>query len=199
MMNMSGNLPQKNSSEQSLSRSTALVLEMFLLMMAGAFAMFLHYRLRIPLNIPGHHGLEFMAIFVLIRLGSNVRYAASIASLGVGIFLLLPGMGASNPLHSFGYLLPGLVLDSLYMLGSKRFQMFLLIIFLAGFAYMSIPLSRFFVTLITGYPNPAFIKFGTAYTILSFFFFGMLGGLLGYGMNSIKTSFRKSDDEQKTT
>jgi len=27
----------------------------------------------------------------------------------------------------------------------------------------------------------------------------MLGGLLGYGMNSIKTSFRKSDDEQKTT
>ena len=196
---MNGNLPQKNSSEQSLNRSTAIALEMFLLMMAGAFAVFLHYKLRIPLNIPGHHGLEFMAIFVLIRLGSNIRYATSIASLGVGIFLLLPGMGASNPLHSFGYLLPGLILDSLYMLGSKRFQMFLLIVFIAGFAYMSIPLSRFFVTLITGYPNPAFIKFGTAYTILSFFFFGMFGGLLGYGMNSIKTSFSKSNDEQKTT
>jgi len=192
---MNGNLPQKNSSEQFLNRSAAIVLEMFMLMMAGAFAIFLHYKLRIPLNIPGHHGLEFMAIFVLIRLGSNIRYAASIASLGVGIFLLLPGMGASNPLHSFGYLIPGLVLDSLYMLGSKRFQMFLLIIFIAGFAYMSIPLSRFFVALFTGYPNPAFLKFGTAYTILSFFFFGMLGGLLGYGMNGIKTSFRKSDDE----
>ncbi|MCK4570029.1 MAG: hypothetical protein KAT76_07050 [Bacteroidales bacterium] len=192
---MNGNLPQKNSYEQSLNRSTAIVLEMLLLMMAGALAAFLHYRLRIPLNMPGHHGLEFMAIFVLIRLGSNIRYAASVATLGVGIFLLIPGMGASNPLNSFGYLLPGLVLDSLYLLGSKRFQTFLLISFIAGFAYMSIPLSRFFATLITAYPYPAFIKFGTAYTILSFFFFGMLGGLLGYGMNSIKTSFRKSNDE----
>ena len=194
-MNMNGNLPQKNSSEQSLNRSAAIALEMFLLMMAGALAAFLHYRLRIPSNLPGHHGLEFMAIFVLIRLGSSIRYAASIATLGVGIFLLIPGMGASNPLNSFGYLLPGLVLDSLYLLGSKRFKMLLLISIISGLAYMSIPLSRLFVKLFTAYPYPAFIKFGAAYTILSFYFFGMLGGLLGYGMNSIKISFRKSNDE----
>lgn len=73
--------------------------------------------------------------------------------------------------------------------------MLLLISFIAGLAYMSIPLSRLFIKLFTGYPYPAFIKFGEAYTILSFYFFGMLGGLLGYGMNSIKTSFSKSSDE----
>ncbi len=57
----------------------------------GALAAYMHFNLRIPLNIPGHHGLEFMAIFVLVRLTSNIRYAATASVLGVGILLLIPG------------------------------------------------------------------------------------------------------------
>lgn len=190
MNNMNGNSSQKNSSVLSHNENLALVLELLILMMAGAFAMFLHYRLRIPLNMPGHHGLEFMAIFTVVRLSSNLRFAATIATLGTGILLLIPGMGAFNPLHSFSYLLPGILLDLLYFTGGKQARWFVLVALGAGITYMSIPLSRFFVHLITGFPEMAFVKFGVVYTILSFFFFGMLGGMLGYGLENIKSFFR---------
>jgi hypothetical protein len=172
-----------------------VILEIFLLVSAGAFAVFLHHKLRIPLNIPGHHGLEFMAIFVLLRMSSGIRFAATLATLGVGIMLLIPGVGASNPFHSLGYLLPGLVLDASYHFNRKQSFQLLVITLSAGLAYMSIPLSRLLVQLLTAYTSPAFIKFGAAYTILSFMFFGMLGGALGYGLHHIRLSTNKPKDQ----
>ncbi len=190
-MNMNGNLQQKKSYAGSHSGSGALVLELFYLMLAGAFATFLHHKLRVPLNLPGHHGLEFMAIFTFIRMSSGMRYAASIAMIGTGIVLLMPGFGAASPLHSIGYLLPGIVLDLLYGISKNWTKNILHITLIAGIAYMSIPLSRLILFIVSGYPNMAFIKFGPAYTIMSFFFFGMLGGMLGFGLNSIKQSINK--------
>lgn len=187
---MNGNSHQKNSFVQSLNENLALVLELLILMMAGAFAMILHYHLRTPLNMPGHHGLEFMAIFTVVRMSSNLRYAATIATLGTGILLLIPGMGAFNPLHSFSYLLPGIMLDFLYFTGKKQSRWFVFVAIGAGIAYMSIPLSRLFVQLFTGFPEMAFIKHGAIYTILSFFFFGLLGGMLGFGLENIKSFFK---------
>lgn len=192
MKNINGNSPQKSSFVLSRNENLALVLELFILMMAGAFAMFLHYSLRIPLNMPGHHGLEFMAIFTIVRMSSNLRYAATIATLGTGILLLIPGMGAVNPLHSFSYLLPGILLDFLFFTGGKQSRWFIFVVLSAGIAYMSIPLSRFFIHLITGFPEMAFIKHGVIYTILSFFLFGILGGMLGFGLENIKSFFLKN-------
>lgn len=186
-MDMNGNLRQKKSYALSLDKNIAIALELVLLMLSGAFAAFLHAKLRIPLNMPGHHGLEFMAIFTLVRMNSNLRYAATIATLGTGLFLMMPGMGASNPLNSFGYLLPGIFLDIFYTYGKKRMHLLFIVAITAGFAYMCIPLSRLLVTMISGFPYNAFVKFGAFYTTLSFLFFGMLGGMLGYGMNKVKT------------
>lgn len=193
-MNMNGNLPQKRSFAISLDKNIALILELILLMLAGAFAFFLHAKLRIPLNIPGHHGLEFMAIFTLLRLNSNLKYAATIATIGTGIFLLVPGMGAANPVNSISYLLPGLVLDLLFSLSKQKIRLLYMAAFAAGIAYMSIPLSRLLINLATGYPYMAFYKFGPAYTILSFLFFGMLGGALGFGLNHVKSIFNKDQN-----
>ncbi len=194
-MNMNGNLPIKTSSGQSLSRSIPLVLELFLLVMGGALATYLHFSLRIPLNIPGHHGLEFMAIISLVRLSSDIRYAGLMAMLGVGIMLLIPGIGQGTVLHSFSYLLPGIVLDLFYLAGKERSRLLFVISIASGMAYMCIPLSRLLVNLVSGHPYMAFVKFGVAYTILSFFLFGMLGGMLGYGLYSIKNSFIKSSEQ----
>lgn len=193
-MNMNGKLHPKGSYALSHNRNLALVLEFMLIMMAGALAAFMHFKLRIPLNIPGHHGLEFMAIFVLIRLESRLKYAATVATLGVGILLLFPGMGAGNPVHSFGYLLPGIALDLFYQLSRGRMNLLFVASIVAGISYMSIPLSRLFVQLFAGFPYMAFIKFGVMYTILSFLFFGMLGGMLGYGLSSIKSLLSKSQE-----
>jgi len=160
--------------------------------MGGILAAYMHFKLRIPLNIPGHHGLEFMAIFVLIRLESNLKYAASIATMGVGLLMLVPGFGAGVPLHTLSYLLPGIMLDLLFRLSANRSHVLIIAAFIGGLAYMSIPLSRLIIHLFSGYPYMAFVKFGVLYTILSFFFFGLLGGALGYGLSSIKSSINKS-------
>ena len=192
---MNGNLPQRTSSGQSLSRSTANVMELFLIVMAGGLAAYMHFNLRIPLNIPGHHGLEFMAIISLVRLTSRLRYAGTLAMLGTGIILLIPGAGGGTVLHGFSYLLPGIVLDMAYLAGRERIRILFIIAIFSGFAYMIIPLSRVFLNLFTGYPYMAFVKYGIAYTSLSFFFFGMLGGLLGFSLYSIKNTLNRSDDD----
>lgn len=196
-MNMNGNLPQKKSYALSHDRKQALLLELMLIVMGGALAALLHFSLRIPLNLPGHHGLEFMAIFILIRLESNLRYAATMATLGVGLVLLIPGMGAGNPFHSVSYLLPGLAIDLIYQFSRGRIHVLFVAAIIAGIGYAFIPISRLMIQLISGYPYMAFIKFGVAYTILSFFFFGMLGGVLGFGLSGIKSKFYKSSNRTK--
>jgi len=194
-MNMNGNLPQKKSYALTHNRNHALILELLLIIMGGALAAFMHFKLRIPLNIPGHHGLEFMAIFMVIRLESNLKYAATLATLGVGILLLIPGMGAGNPFHSIAYLLPGLTIDLAYQFSRGRIHVLFVSAIIAGIGYMSIPVSRLLVHLFSGYPYMAFLKFGVAYTILSFFFFGMLGGVLGFGLSNIKSIFNNPSNK----
>ena len=69
--------------------------------------------------------------------------------------------------------------------------MLMVIAIISGLAYMAIPISRMILNALTAYPYMAFVKHGVIYTILSFFFFGMLGGLLGSGLESIRKIFLK--------
>jgi len=191
---MNGNSPEKKLYAQSLSLSTANMLEMLLLVMAGGMVAYMHFNTRIPLSIPGHHGLEFMGVYALIRLSSSMKYAGSMAMLGTGIILLMPGAGGGAMMHGFSYLLPGLILDLAYMMGKDKLRMLFVISIVSGLAYMCIPLSRAMLNAFTGYPYMAFVKYGAVYTILSFFFFGMLGGTLGYGLFTIKNALTKTEN-----
>jgi hypothetical protein len=191
MINMNGNSQEKKLSGLSLNLDISRVLETLLIMMGGGLAAYMHFHMRLPLNMPGHHGLEFMAILTIIRLSSRLRYAGMISMLGTGFVLLVPGLGGGTILHGFAYLLPGIILDLAYVAGRERIRILLVIAFVAGFAYMVIPISRLILNAITGFPYMAFVKHGVTYTVLSFFFFGMMGGLLGSGLNSIRKFFLK--------
>lgn len=193
---MNGNLVQRKLSGRSRESILPVALEALIILTGGAFAMFLHHKLRIPLNIPGHHGLEFMAIFVLIRLGSGIRYAATLATAGVGLVLLIPGFGTGSTLNGIGYLLPGLVLDLLYVGSRKHLHNLFLITIAAGLAYMSIPLSRLAMNLIFAWPYGAFVKYGVGYTMISFLFFGMMGGMLAFGLQSIRKSIHNHNHSE---
>jgi hypothetical protein len=132
-----------------------------------------------------------MAIYVLIRLSSDIRFAATTATLGTGLILLIPGFGASHALHSFTYLLPGIVLDALFILYHGQKKVLVITVISAGIAYMSIPLSRLIIQGLTGFTSMAFIKFGALYTLLSFMFYGMLGGILGHGLYAVKSIYKQ--------
>lgn len=183
---MNGNVQQKSLSRASLTnQSLAKVLEVILLMLAGVLAIVLHARFRSPINVPGHHGIEFMAIILAARLSSKIKWASSISALGIGIFILFPVLGFKDPMMGFNYMLPCFFIDFAYnFLQDKKYKKILIAV-AAAYAYMLIPFSRLIFTWYTGYPYSSFLKHGFVTPIFSFLFFGLLGGMLGIGINSI--------------
>ncbi len=182
---MNGKVQQKTISGLIHNPALGRLLEMVLLLGAGMLAVTLHARLRTPFNMPGHHGLEFMAILVMARSFTNVRWAGSVSSLGIGILLLFPILGFNDPFMGLNYMLPGFLLDLVYNLPGKNKFRSLLIITGCGFAYAMIPLSRLVLHLFTGYPYQNIIKHGPLLPISSFFFFGILGGITGLGLSQL--------------
>nr|NQU90976.1 hypothetical protein [Bacteroidota bacterium] len=153
----------------------------------GAVAILLHARFRSPINIPGHHGIEFMALLLLGRMSSHLKMASSISSLGIGMLLLTPAFGFHNPFMGFNYMLPGLFLDLYFNLGEKLRRNILFLSVISGLAYLAVPLSRLIITASTGYPYGSFIKFGYFLPLFSYGAFGIAGGLLGSGISNIFT------------
>ena len=180
---MNGNVQQKSLLREYLTNHTlASILEIILLLMAGVMAIVLHARLRTPINIPGHHGIEFMTIIIASRLSSKMKWASSISALGIGIFILFPVLGFKDPMMGFNYMLPLFLVDVAYNFIKSDKHKRLIVALAAGFGYMLIPLSRIMLSLTTGYPYSTFLKHGFATPVFTFFFFGLLGGLLGTGI-----------------
>jgi len=190
MENQTGKWHPKNTS--SLSLNVALALEILFLAMLGMLAIVLHARLRIPLGIPGKHGLEFMAILISGRMLSRHTVATSYSSLGIGLLLLFPVFGFFDPMMGFHYMIPGILLDIFYGIYTSLQKKVWFIALISGIAYMSIPLSRLIINLVVGIPYSSFMKHGVPATTASFFLFGLLGGLIGAGIifsvNKIKKS-----------
>ncbi len=180
-MIMNGRLQVKTLSGSTHSSALTKILEILLLLGAGMIAILLHARFKTPYNIPGHHGIEFMAIFVLARMSSNMKFAGTISAIGIGSLLLFNVFGFTNPLMGFYYMVPGITLDILYNAFKRLNSKFYLLALFSGLAYMTIPLVKTLFFLSTGYPYPSLIKH--AYYIvpfIGFLVFGMLGGLAGY-------------------
>lgn len=189
---MSGKQQLKSISVLSHSSVYGNVAEYAVLFGIGILAILLHARLRTPLSIPGHHGLEFMAIFMAGRLASNIKWASTISSLGIGFILLFPIFGFKDPYMGFNYMLPGIFIDIFFNLTRYfKWQMLVLTI-IAAFGYFTIPLSRLFIHAFTGYPYSSFIKFGYFIPVVNYFFFGAAGGFFGAGITmTIKNKFKK--------
>ncbi len=182
---MNGKPLEKNISAQSLSGSVPLAVEFLILFGIGIIAILLHARLRTPLNLPGHHGLEFMALLMAGRAASNLKWASTISSIGIGFILLFPMFGFNDPFMGINYMFPGFMIDLMYNLtrNYKRHLVFLALI--SGFAYFMIPVSRLVLHALTGYPYNTFVKNGYLIPLAGFFVFGMAGGFTGAGLTRL--------------
>jgi len=161
------------------------LLEVLFLLGIGAVAILLHARLRTPLNLPGHHGIEFMGLLLLGRMSSRLRFASTISSLGIGLLLLFPVFGFNDPMMGFNYMLPGFFLDTYYQLGGKLNKNLWYLGIIAGLSYITIPFSRLIISAFTGYQYGAFIKHGLLAPFFSYLFFGLGGGFFGTGVYKI--------------
>ncbi len=189
---MNGNLSQKTISKVYQTNALSIVLEIILLFVLGVSAIVLRSYLRIPLGIPGRHGLEFMALLMIGRRISRLPFASVIAMLGATSFMFVPFVGVKDPFLPVIYLAMGVVIDILYFTFNKPANRLFIFTLVGGLAYMVIPVSRIFIYLFAGIMDKSFLKSGFVIPVLSHFFFGAAGTLLGVGLiYSIKKITKK--------
>lgn len=179
---MNGNLSQKTISKAYQTNTISLVLEILMLFSLGISAIVIRSYLRIPLGIPGRHGLEFMAILMIARRISKIPFASVIAMIGATTFMFVPFIGIKDPFLPVIYLVMGIVLDVLYFAFKNPANRLAILSLIGGIAYMVIPLSRIGIFLFTGFIDKSFVKVGFIIPILSHFAFGVAGALLGAGL-----------------
>ncbi len=163
----------------SKNRSLSLTIaEFVLLFLLGAMAIVLHARLRIPLHLPGRHGIEFMMLLLIGRNISKFRFATSLSSLGVASMLVIPMLGFKDPFMSVVFILPGLAIDLFYNAFPKINKNIWFLALAAGIAYALIPISRLIISLSTGFMYESMLG-GFVYPLATHFGFGFIGGLGG--------------------
>ncbi|MCD4745607.1 MAG: hypothetical protein K8R58_04855 [Bacteroidales bacterium] len=177
---MNGKLQQKTISKAFPIDRTAF--EIIILSLLGAFAIVLRAKLRIPLQMPGHHGLEVMAILLIGRNMSKIPIASSISTFVAALFILFPFIGFKDPFLPIIYILMGVTIDFTYKYFKQYRANIIFFALLGGIAYMVIPLSRILIHFTTGYPYQSLIKGGYIYPVISHFIFGVAGAVLAAGV-----------------
>jgi hypothetical protein len=176
MKNPNGNMYPKNTSKAFQIDDASDLLKIGLLFMLGFFAVVLRERIDIPLKVPGHHGLEFMLLFMAGKTLSRQRYAMSISSLGASASAFLPIFHFGNAFMPFTFLLPGIIGDFIINKTGKHNYFYVAIA--GGLAYSAIPLGKQFIMMITGIPFGSLLN-GLMYPFALHFVFGAAGSLAG--------------------
>jgi hypothetical protein len=142
----------------------------------GVAIVLLEQAFRWPLQLPGHHGLEAMALLVLGRLACTNPWSATLVGASAAVAAPLAGAdhGVLMPLF---YVLPGIVLDLGYRLWPQLVGRFLLFVpLLAALAFSMKPVVRVLANQLFGMQFGS-LRAGPVYPILTHLMFGFLGAL----------------------
>ncbi|HQV64106.1 MAG TPA: hypothetical protein PKV19_08890 [Anaerolineales bacterium] len=175
---MNGTSSLKTASKAFPTEWSLSWLEALLLIGGGVMAVVLHRALDTSLGLPGHHGIEWMAIMILGRASSKFRGAGTLTSMGASFASVLPFLHGDNPFTWVYYLLPGPMMDLAFRYLPRYANKIWFMALLGGFAHMTKPIGQVIVNLLTGWPIGSF-RFGIVYPFASHLLFGMIGGLLG--------------------
>jgi len=168
------------------------------LLFLGAAAGLLHVHLRYPLNIPGHHGLEWMAILLFGRMLSENRYAATILASGAAASYLLQ-TPFFNLAHDFKpalvFLLTGAGTDLMYRYLKGRIPQVVTAALCGGLVFICKPAVAYLFFILADFHIGSFIKHPQYLPFISHFMFGAVGGA-GGGMlaQAILTASRNKNN-----
>ena len=142
----------------------------------GVAIVLLEQAFRWPLQLPGHHGLEAMALLVLGRLCCTNPWSATLV--GASAAVTAPFAGADHGLlMPLFYVLPGIVLDLGYRLWPRLVGRTLLFLpLVAALAFAAKPVVRVLANELFGMQFGS-LRAGPVYPILTHLMFGFLGAL----------------------
>jgi hypothetical protein len=152
--------------------------QLILLALFAALIVVAKIALRLPLQLPGHSGIFWMAIVIVAAGVVPKRGAASIVGLTSGIIAAFLGMGDFGALNTLlSYTMVGVGTDLALLL--LRDPENLAVAVVAGtLGHLGKFLVKWALGILTGAPV-GFIALGLARAILGYIIFGALGGLLG--------------------
>lgn len=162
-------------SSSASSPGRGLAVELALLAAAGLAVALLHEAFRWPLKLPGHHGLEWLAILMAARLLSQRPGAALAVACGAAFGAI--GFGVEpHGVRAGTYLLQGLVLDGLFLLLRDRGALLVAAPLLGAAVHALSPLLK---NLLPGGAASGSLGQGLAYPLATHAAFGAVGALCG--------------------
>ena len=175
---MNGIYSQKTVLKTSPTDWTLRWWEALLLFGGGVLAVVLHRAYDLSLGLPGHHGMEWMALLIIGRASSRFRGAGTLTGIGASFASTLPFLRGENPFTWLFYLLPGPVMDLAFRYLPLYVNKLWFLVLLGGLAHATKPIGQFIMNLFTGWPFGSF-RYGVLYPFASHLLFGMIGGLVG--------------------
>ena len=152
--------------------------ELILLALFSALVVVAKISLRMPLQMPGHTGLFWMAIVIVAAGVVPKRGAVSLVGLTSGILAAFLGMGDQGALDTLlSYTAIGVGVDlALWLLRNpESIPMAMLAGALGHLAKLGV---KWALSALTGAPV-GFVALGLAWSMVTYVVFGALGGLLG--------------------
>jgi hypothetical protein len=176
MSRLIGNSSQERTSGVFEPSGDLTLWRLMLLLGLGAGMVLLSEAFRFSLGLPGHHGLETMALLATARLSSNYRWAATIAAISAAVTASAVGAGHGG-LVPVLFLLPGLVVDLGVLLipGWRRSLMWLPLF--AGIGHATKPVAKWLV-MQDGTATLGSMAHGLPYPLITHLLFGFTGALV---------------------
>jgi hypothetical protein len=153
--------------------------QLILLALFAALIVVAKIALRLPLQLPGHSGLFWMAIIIVAVGVVHKPGAASLVGLTSGIIAGFLGMGDFGALNTFlSYTAVGVGTDlALWLLGGNT-ENLVVAMLAATLGHMGKFLVKWALGVVTGAPV-GFVALGLFRALIGYIVFGALGGLLG--------------------
>jgi hypothetical protein len=153
--------------------------QLILLALFAALVVVAKIALRLPLQLPGHSGIFWMAIVVVATGVVHKPGAASLVGLTSGIIAAFLGLGDFGALNTFlSYTAVGVGTDlALWLLGGNP-ENLVVATLAATLGHMGKFLVKWGLGVVTGAPV-GFIALGLLRAVIGYVVFGALGGLLG--------------------
>ncbi len=145
------------------------------LMALGALTVLLHQTFHYPLRLPGHHGLEAMALLVLGRLSCSSRWAATTVALSAAT--TATAIGGHEPAAFALTLAPGVVLDLALMAFAGWRQHLFVLPLIVAVAHATKPLARWGLAELSGFHFGS-LRAGVLYPLSTHLLYGFAGALI---------------------
>ena len=161
-----------------MEKRTFSTFELILLTLFSALVVVAKIAFRLPVQLPGHSGIFWMAILIVAAGIVPKRGAASLVGVTSGVLAAFLGMGDFGALNTFlSYSLVGIATElALWLLRNPENLVVAALVGVIG--HLGKFVVKWVLGLITGTPL-GFVALGLVWSLGGYILWGALGGLLG--------------------